>query len=474
MKKFYLLIALIILSCSKPNDKPNLLFILVDDLGWTDVSYNGSDFYETYNIDRLSLTSMLFFNAYAASSVCSPTRASIMTGKHPARVNITDWIPGLEEQINYNTTKNLLVGPKDRDELPLDEITIAEVLKMNGYKTFYSGKWHLGSEGYYPEDQGFDINVGGFEKGSPMGGYYSPYKNPKLTDGPEGEYLTDRLTDETIDFIESRDKSKPFAAFLSFYNVHTPIQENKEFYDYYLEKLNGFEDKEIITKKEGDAKTVLNQRNPKYASMVHATDNNVGRIINYLKKNELFDNTLIVFTSDNGGLSTVRGVAPTSVYPLRAGKGWLYEGGIKIPQLMKLPMQAYREIIYEPVVSYDLFPTILNALGAKYNIKNIDGKDLNNLFFKKEFDRDYIFWHFPHYHGSLWKPGSAIRNKEWKLVQFYEENTKELYNLYDDFSESNNLADTYPEIVDNLSKKMEEIKLDLNANKTTINQNYKK
>jgi Arylsulfatase A and related enzymes len=183
---------------------------------------------------------------------------------------------------------------------------------------------------------------------------------------------------------------------------------------------------------------------------------------------------LIVFTSDNGGLSTVSGVAPTSVYPLRAGKGWLYEGGIKIPQLMKLPMQAYREIIYEPVVSYDLFPTILNALGAKYSIKNIDGKDLNNLFFKKEFDRDYIFWHFPHYHGSLWKPGSAIRNKEWKLVQFYEENTKELYNLYDDFSESNNLVDTYPEIADNLSKKMEEIKLDLNANKTTINKNYKK
>ena len=474
MKKFYLIISLIILSCSNPNNKPNLLFILVDDLGWTDVSYNGSDFYETYNIDRLSLSSMLFFNAYASSSVCSPTRASIMTGKHPARLNITDWIPGLEEQNYYDITKNILNGPKDRNELPLNETTIAEVLKMNGYKTFYCGKWHLGSEGYYPEDQGFDINIGGFEKGSPMGGYYSPYKNPKLSDGPEGEYLTDRLTNETIDFIESRDKSKPFAAFLSFYNVHTPIQENKEFYDYYLEKLNGYEDKEPLTKKEGDAKTVLNHRNPKYASMVHATDNNVGKIINYLKKNELFDNTLIVFTSDNGGLSTQGKVAPTSVYPLRAGKGWLYEGGIKIPQLIKLPGQAYREIIYEPVVSHDLFPTILNAMGLKYEIDNIDGMDLNALFLNKELDREYIFWHFPHYHGSLWKPGSAIRNKGWKLVQFYEENTKELYNLYDDFSESSNLADTYPEIVDNLSKKMEEIKLDLNANKTTINQNYKK
>ena len=382
MHKICLYFILLLFSCSKPTNNPNLLFILVDDLGWTDVSYNGSDFYETYNIDRLSLSSMLFFNAYASSSVCSPTRASIMTGKHPARLNITDWIPGLEEQNYYDITKNILNGPNDRNELPLSETTIAEVLKMNGYKTFYSGKWHLGSEGYYPEDQGFDINIGGFEKGSPMGGYYSPYKNPRLSDGPDGEYLTDRLTNETIDFIDSRDKSKPFAAFLSFYNVHTPIQENKEFYDYYLEKLNGYEDKEPITKKEGDAKTVLNHRNPKYASMVHATDNNVGKIINYLKKNELFDNTLIVFTSDNGGLSTQGKVAPTSVYPLRAGKGWLYEGGIKIPQLIKLPGQAYREIIYEPVVSYDLFPTILNAMGLKYEIDNVDGNGLECFIFK--------------------------------------------------------------------------------------------
>ena len=208
--------------------------------------------------------------------------------------------------------------------------------------------------------------------------------------------------------------------------------------------------------------------------MVHATDNNVGKIINYLKENNLYDDTLIVFTSDNGGLSTLKRIAPTSVYPLRAGKGWLYEGGIKIPQLMKLPKQAFREIIYEPVVSHDLFPTILNTLDISYNIKNIDGMDLNNIFLKKEFNRDYIFWHFPHYHGSLWKPGSALRNNEWKLVHFYEENTKELYNLNDDFSESNNLADAYPEIVNKLSNKMDEIKVELNANKTTLNKNYKK
>ena len=474
MNKIYFFLFFLFLSCSKPTDKPNLLFIIVDDLGWTDVSYNGSDFYETYNIDALSLNSMLFYNAYAASPVCSPTRASIMTGKHHARINITDWIPGLEETPNYNNKNKILIGPKDRNELPLDEITIAEVLKNNGYKTFYSGKWHLGSQGHYPEDQGFDINIGGFEKGSPMGGYYSPYKNPKLSDGPEGEYLTDRLTQETIDFIDNKDNSKPFAAFLSFYNVHTPIQENKEFYDYYLEKLKGYDDVEPQTKKEGDAMTLQNQRNAKYASMVHATDNNVGKIIKYLKKNELYDNTLIVFTSDNGGLSTQRKIAPTSVSPLRAGKGWLYEGGIKIPQLMKLPKQVFREIIYEPVVSYDLFPTILKSLNINYNSQTLDGKDLTNLFVKKEFDRDYIFWHFPHYHGSMWKPGSAIRNNQWKLLHFYEDNSQELYNLYEDFGESNNLADDYPEIVNKLSIKMDEIKIELNANTTTINKNYKK
>ena len=443
-----------------------MLFILVDDLGWTDVSYNKSDYYETIHIDNLSETSMLFDNAYAASSVCSPTRASIMTGKHPARVNITDWIPGLDPK------NKPLLGPVDRNELPLEETTIAEVLRDNNYSTFYSGKWHLGSEGHYPEDQGFDVNIGGFEKGSPMGGYYSPYKNPRLSDGPEGEYLTDRLTLETIELIRNRDTKKPFAAFLSFYNVHTPIQENKEFIDYYVEKLKSYENTSPETVKEGDAITLLNQRNAKYASMVHATDYNVGRIINFLKENNLYENTLIVFTSDNGGLSTQRRVAPTSVYPLRAGKGWLYEGGIRIPQLIKLPKQINKEIISEPVVSYDLFPTIVNVLNLNHSVSDIDGVDLTNLFVKKEIERDFIFWHFPHYHGSLWKPGSALRNKDWKLVELHEENKVELYNLKDDISETVDVSNRFPEITSRLVNKLNEIKIDLGAKKATINENY--
>ena len=467
MKKITLLfITILIFSCSNENEKPNLLFILVDDLGWTDVSYNKSDYYETIHIDNLSETSMLFDNAYAASSVCSPTRASIMTGKHPARVNITDWIPGLDPK------NKPLLGPVDRNELPLEETTIAEVLRDNNYSTFYSGKWHLGSEGHYPEDQGFDVNIGGFEKGSPMGGYYSPYKNPRLSDGPEGEYLTDRLTLETIDLIKNRDTKKPFAAFLSFYNVHTPIQENKEFIDYYVEKLKSYENTSPETVKEGDAITLLNQRNAKYASMVHATDYNVGRIINFLKDNNLYENTLIVFTSDNGGLSTQRRVAPTSVFPLRAGKGWLYEGGIRIPQLIKLPKQINKEIISEPVVSYDLFPTIANVLNLNHSVSDIDGVDLTNLFVKKDIERDFIFWHFPHYHGSMWKPGSALRNNDWKLVELHEENKVELYNLKDDLSETVDVSNRFPEITSRLVNKLNEIKIDLGANKATINENY--
>ena len=467
MKKITLLfITILIFSCSNENEKPNLLFILVDDLGWTDVSYNKSDYYETIHIDNLSETSMLFDNAYAASSVCSPTRASIMTGKHPARVNITDWIPGLDPK------NKPLLGPLDRNELPLEETTIAEVLRDNNYSTFYSGKWHLGSEGHYPEDQGFDVNIGGFEKGSPMGGYYSPYKNPRLSDGPEGEYLTDRLTLETIELIRNRDTKKPFAAFLSFYNVHTPIQENKEFIDYYVEKLKSYENTSPETVKEGDAITLLNQRNAKYASMVHATDYNVGRIINFLKDNNLYENTLIVFTSDNGGLSTQRRVAPTSVFPLRAGKGWLYEGGIRIPQLIKLPKQINKEIISEPVVSYDLFPTIANVLNLNHSVSDIDGVDLTNLFVKKDIERDFIFWHFPHYHGSMWKPGSALRNNDWKLVELHEENKVELYNLKDDLSETVDVSNRFPEITSRLVNKLNEIKIDLGANKATINENY--
>ena len=457
------LLFLFIFSCSEKNSQHNLVFIIVDDLGWKDVGYMGSDFYETPNIDKLSDNSTVFNSAYSASPVCSPTRASIMTGKHHVRVNITDWIPGVNPKNRY------LVGPEDIHQLPLEEVTIAEILESNGYSTMYSGKWHLGSEGFYPEDQGFTTNKGGFEKGSPMGGYYSPYKNPKLSDGPEGEYLTDRLTDESIEFIKKRDVSKPFAVFLSFYNVHTPIQANLKHIDYYKNKLKKYSDTTIQTINEGEAISVLNQRNPKYASMVHSTDENIGRLISFLKEKNLYNNTLIIFTSDNGGLSTQAKVAPTSTKPLRAGKGWLYEGGIRIPQLIKFVNQKNQHLNDNLVVSYDLFATVVNHLKLNHNLDEKDGIDLS--FSNKKIKREYILWHFPHYHGSLWKPGSAIRNGDWKLLKFYEENKLELYNLNNDLGEETDLSSRYPLIVKKLSNQMNKMLTEMNGKVPTINQN---
>ena len=456
-------------SCinNSKNKSPNIIFILVDDLGWKDLGYSGSTFYETPNIDKLRNESYEFSSAYAASSVCSPTRASIMTGKHPARVNITDWIPG------DNPLDRPFLGPKDLHQLPLEEVTIAEKLKNYGYTTFYSGKWHLGSKGYYPEQNGFDINIGGFEKGSPPGGYYTPYKNPKLSDGPEGEYLTDRLTSESIKFIENNKKDNPFALFLAFYTVHTPIQANKKHVSYFENKLNKLDDNIARTRQEGKAITLLNQVNPDYASMVYALDENIGRLIKSLKENNYYDDALIILTSDNGGLSTLRRVAPTSVSPLRAGKGWLYEGGIRIPQLIKMPENNKNIKIYEPTVSYDLFPTILEFAGIENTNQEIDGISLiPHLKTGKELNRKDIFWHFPHYHTSQWKPGAAIRQGDWKLVEHYESNKIELFNLKNDVGESKNLNLIYPEKTESLLKRLHELQKKTNANSVKINSNY--
>tara|TARA_B100000953_G_scaffold298844_1_gene296876 strand:+ start:1808 stop:3226 length:1419 start_codon:yes stop_codon:yes gene_type:complete len=461
-------IFLLFIGCiGTDNKKPNVIFILVDDLGWNDLGYTGSTFYESPNIDKLSKDSFEFKTAYAASSVCSPTRASIMTGKHPARVNITDWIPGLDPK------NRPLLGPQDLHQLPLNETTIAEKLKESGYKTFYAGKWHLGSEGYYPEENGFDINIGGFEKGSPMGGYYSPYKNPKLSDGPEGEYLTDRLTNESISFIENHNKNQPFVLFLSFYNVHTPIQPNLKHVNYFKEKLDSMDDNKVRVREEGEAISLLNQVNHNYASMVYAMDENVGRLINSLKENNLYNDALIIFTSDNGGLSTLGRVAPTSVFPLRAGKGWLYEGGIRIPQLIKTPGNSKNVKIEDVTVSYDLFPTILDYAGLKSETE-IDGKSLMPILKgESKMDREDVFWHFPHYHGSLWKPGSAIRHGDWKLVQHFESNTVELYDLKNDIGEMNDLSSKFPEKTQDLLNRLNNLREETNANIVSINKNFK-
>jgi len=472
MRKYIYLLPLALLFISCAEKKQNFVFILVDDLGWTDLGYSGSIFYETPNIDALSRECIQFSNAYASGSVCSPSRASIMTGKHPARVNITDWIPG-------NAPKNeKLLGPEDLDELPLDENTLAESLKANGYKTFFAGKWHLGSDGYLPENQGFDTNIGGHHAGSPPGGYYTPYENPKLPDGPEGEYLTDRLTHESINFLDTIGQ-KPFFLFLTYYSVHTPIQPNKKYIDKFERKLAKLENNQTTFRDEGKGVTTLDQRNAAYASMLFALDKNIGRLIRNLKEKGLYENTTLVFTSDNGGLSTLskerNQKAPTAVLPLRAGKGWLYEGGIRIPLLIK-PANYTGEarISDEPVIGHDFYPTFLSLAGITTNSSTIDGVDLSPILNEnKTLNRKELFWHYPHYHGSGWTPGAALLQGDWKLIEFYESGAVELYNLSEDISETNDLSLKYPEKVVTLQNRLYELQKSVNANSVISNPDYK-
>ena len=473
MRKILILIIIsLFISCQtieNKNENPNIVLIVADDLGWTDVSYMGSKYYETPNIDKLSRSGMTFYNGYASAANCAPSRATMLSGRYNTHHGI--YTVGASERGSEKTRK--IIPIKNKTILDLKYFLIPEMLKNEGYVTGHFGKWHLGSQGFYPEDNGYDINIGGFEKGSPMGGYYSPYKNPKLDDGPKGEYLTDRLTDESINLIKSHNKNQPFALFLSFYNVHTPIQANEKHIKYFNKKISEMADNEVRTKSEGDAITRLNQTNAEYASMVYAVDENVGKLIKSLKDSDLYENSLIIFTSDNGGLSTLKRIAPTSVYPLRAGKGWLYEGGIRIPQLIKSPGNTENVIVDDITASYDLFPTILDFAGIKNNI-DIDGISLTPILNgQSEIDREDIFWHFPHYHGSLWKPGSAIRSGDWKLVFHYESNNAELYNLKEDPGELNDLSLLFEERKQILLKKLNNLKNETNANKVSINPNFK-
>ncbi len=469
MKKLCALIffALVLFSCSTKKQAPNFVFILVDDLGWADVKCNYPEsFYDTPNIDKLAESGVRFTNAYAANPVCSPTRAALMTGKHPNRVDITDWIPGSDPK------KKPLLGPQDRENLALEEITLAEKLKEAGYRTCFVGKWHLGDEGFFPEDQGFDINIGGHHRGSPPGGYYSPYKNPKLHDGPEGEYLTDRLTNESIRFI-SETKNEPFLLYLAYYTVHTPIQAAKRHILKYEEKRAGLNLEEVPHKKEGTGWTKMVQENAAFASMVEAMDENVGRLLEAIKQQGLDENTWVIFTSDNGGLSTLtRKNAPTSNGPLRAGKGWCYEGGIRVPLIISGPgVLNPGRTENTPAISMDYFTTILGLAGIEH--KNNDGENLLPILSEnKTLERDELFWHYPHYHGSAWKPGSALRKGDWKLVVHYEDNRTELFNLANDPGETTDVADKFPEKVKALKVVLDEKLADSNAKFPELNPDY--
>lgn len=420
----------------------NIVFFLVDDLGWADVGFNGSNFYETPNIDALAASGMRFNRGYAACPVCSPTRASIMTGRHPVRVDITDWIPGMKVQ---EPSQVRVLSVEDRDSLALEETTIAEVLKEAGYQTFFAGKWHLGKDGFWPRDQGFDFNVGGNDKGSPPGGYYAPWRNPSLVADPdiEDEYLTERLTKESISFLNARDKDRPFLLYLSYYNVHTPITPYKKTFDRFQRKATQLFTDTAKPIQEHQGLSHARQDNAAYASMISAVDQSVGALLSHLQSSGLEDETAIFFFSDNGGLCTKRTPGPTSNLPLRSGKGWLYEGGVREPTIIRVPgLTKPGSSTNVPVVSMDFFPTILDLAGLEPRPDlHADGVSLISLMEGQPWSNDRaLYWHYPHHHGSTWTPGASILDGPWKLIEFYEWDKVELYHLDNDPGEHTDLS----------------------------------
>lgn len=458
---FFLL--LLLLCCKHEKVKPNVIFILVDDLGWTDLSSYGSEYYHTPNVDKLANQGIKFTNAYAASNVCSPTRASILTGKYPATLHLTDYIPGKD----FPNAK--LKPPKWQKYLDTSQVTIAEVFEKNGYKTAHIGKWHLGEDAiYWPENQGFDINIGGWSKGQPVKnikkgkyGYFSPYGNPRLKDKKDGEYLTQRLTTEATKFIKEH-KNTPF--FLNFwlYSVHTPLQASQK----KINKYNKLVD------------TTKSHKNPIYASMVEHMDDAVGQIINTLKELKLNKNTIIVFTSDNGGLI---GNHPrfkekvTSNIPLRSGKGDMYEGGIRVPCIVSYPNKIKIRIENTPIISLDFFPTLVDLSGLSQKTETeIEGISLAPLLLKNQPIRSRsLFWQYPHYHSEGAVPHSAVRFEKHKLIHNLETDSLELYNLEKDIGETNNLAYTNENLKKQLFLKLQKWKLFSKAQSPTANLSSK-
>lgn len=448
--------------------RPNIVFFLVDDLGWADLACYGSEFHETPNIDSLAKSGMRFTNGYAACPVCSPTRASILTGRHPVRVDITDWIPGRRT----NTIRAVrFQHVEDRENLALAEVTIAEYLRQHAnYQTYFLGKWHLGGKGHWPTDQGFDVNVGGIEKGSPPGGYYSPWKNPNLKVKAKGEYLTTRLTDEAISLIEQSDRDRPFLLYFSYYNVHTPIQPDRRSIERYRKAA-----KKRFTgpTPQGNERQALSRRrqdNPEYASMVAAVDTSVGRVLKAIDDVGIRDDTIVVFFSDNGGLCTLTQqkssrVGPTSNLPLRSGKGWLYEGGIREPMIVRAPGVTKAGTATDALAfSTDFFPTLLELTGLPLAPElHADGTSLMPVLRGESASQRAVYWHYPHYHGSDWKPGAAIRDGDWKLIEFYESDETELYNLANDVGETTDLSERQPEIRDRLKAKLGNWQQEMNA-----------
>lgn len=463
-----LVLLCVLMSARAAQRPPNIIFILVDDWGWTDASCFGSKFYETPNIDRLAREGMKFTQGYAACTVCSPTRAAVMTGKYPARLHITDWIAG------HNRPYAKLKIPNWTQHLPLEERTIAEELKARGYATGIFGKWHLGGEEFFPDKQGFDLNFGGCHMGAPRS-YFPPYGIPTITDEHQGEFLSDRLTSEALKFIEAH-KEKPFYIYFPHYAVHTPIAGKPEVIEKYKKKIAAD----------------INHSNAVYAALVESVDDSVGAVMKKLAELKLDQNTAIFLTGDNGGLSrTIRnGVwgnpLSTDNTPLRWGKGSVYEGGTRVPLIVKWPGVTKPGSVNEvtPVISVDYFPTILEIVRfgvpasaesgpPKGGTPNVDGESIVSLLKGgTKLKRDAVYWHYPHYHPGSATPYSAIRQGDWKLIHFFEDDHVELYNLKADIGEQRDLAKTETKRAAELRAKLDAWRTEVGAQLPTKNPNY--
>jgi arylsulfatase A-like enzyme len=458
VKAAIFLVLIILAGCQGEKKSPNILFILADDLGWNDLSNEGSTYYESPNIDFIANNGMKFRRGYATCQVCSPSRASILTGKYPTRLGITTWIGDRsgEEWRNANRFDSHLPAEYER-ELRASEITLAEVLREAGYQTFFAGKWHLGDEGSWPQDHGFMINKGGWRVGGPgQGGYFSPYMNPNLEDGPPGESLPIRLGMETAAFIEAN-KDKPFLAYLSFYSVHGPIQTTSELWKKYRDKAvaDGLVNERFIFDRRLAVRQV--QDCPIYAGMIESMDDAVGIVLQKLEEHGLMENTIICFTSDNGGVSSGDAFS-TSNLPLRGGKGRQWEGGIREPYYIYVPGLTKAGSVSDiPASGIDWYPTLLELAGIPVpREQSVDGISLVPVLKGKSIRERPLFWHYPHYGNQGGEPSSIIMEDQWKLIYYHEDGRYELYNLAQDMNEQNDLSDSQPDLVNAMQSRLNE------------------
>jgi arylsulfatase A-like enzyme len=435
--------------------KPNVIVILADDLGAVDLGCYGSTFHKTPHLDRMAKEGLRFTRFYASCPVCSPTRAALLTGKNPTRLGITDWLPG-----RADNPQQPLARPKIPQQLPLEEVTLAERFKAAGYATAHVGKWHLGGDGFGPEKQGFDRNIAGDHTGTPRS-YFAPFRNkqgvmPGLEKAPEGQYLTDRLTDDALAWMaEPRDR--PFFLYLAHYAPHTPMRAKKD----------------LIAKYPAGT-AVGKQANGTYAAMLESLDESVGRILEHLRKTKQDANTWVIFTSDNGGLATLEGPSTPATFngPFREGKGHLYEGGIRVPCLVWRPGTVKPGVTDQLAITADLVPTLLAGCDVPLKEK-LDGVDLAAVLAGKKVERGPLFWHYPHYANQGSRPSACIHDGEYKLIEFYGEERRELFHVSKDIRETRNLAGDQPERVATMAAKLEAWRKEVGAKRPTPNPDYR-